>query len=117
MQLNCRVVAAVELLGAVQRGSPAALALAARRVVEALLAALRSPLAAPRVLPAHAHLRRALLPAHAAVGDTIARITLRCASPRLASCRLLACLADRYPLRAGSTSRSATSTPAGRRRT
>ncbi|XP_026329507.1 eIF-2-alpha kinase activator GCN1 isoform X2 [Hyposmocoma kahamanoa] len=80
--LNSRAVAAVKLLAAVQRGSPLALALAARRVVEALLAALRSPLAAPLLLPAHAHLRRALMPAHAVVGDTVARITLRLHKPQ-----------------------------------
>lgn len=107
----------MKLLAAVQRGSPLALALAARRVVEALLAALRSPLAAPLLLPAHAHLRRALMPAHAAVGDTVARITLRSAlfpaPPRLAG----VARDVGNPLRAGSTSRSATSTRVGRRKT
>ncbi|KAJ0180220.1 hypothetical protein K1T71_003624 [Dendrolimus kikuchii] len=81
-ELNSRVVIAVRLLEAVQRGSPLAISLAARHVVLALLAALRSPLAAPRLAPAHLDLRRALLPQYPSLGDTVARVTIRLHKPQ-----------------------------------
>lgn len=71
---------AVRLIAAVQRGSRGALCRAARRVVPAALGALRSPLAAAPAARAFDQLRHALLPPDqrlAAVGDTIARLTLR----------------------------------------
>lgn len=77
LQLNLRVVIAVRLIEAVQRGSAAALCRSARRVVWAVLGALRSPLAAPRLASAYEALRFALLPNHLALGDIIARLTIR----------------------------------------
>lgn len=80
LQLNERLVCAVGLLEAVQRGCPSALRSSARRVVSRVLAALRSPLAAPRLLPAHRRLGAALLPARlpAPLRDHVTRTTLRC---------------------------------------
>ncbi|KAL0893483.1 hypothetical protein ABMA27_013683 [Loxostege sticticalis] len=80
--LNARVVVAVQLLEAVQRGSRLALCQRARLVVAGVLGALRSPLAAPRLVAAHVGLRPALLPRHAVLGDTVARITIRLHSPQ-----------------------------------
>ncbi|KAJ8723024.1 hypothetical protein PYW07_004204 [Mythimna separata] len=80
--LNLRVVIAVKLLEAVQRGSAYALCRGARRVVAAVLGALRSPLAAPRLADAYTHLRFALLPNHSALGDILARLTLRLHKPQ-----------------------------------
>ncbi|XP_060810909.1 stalled ribosome sensor GCN1 [Amyelois transitella] len=80
--LNSRVEAAVRLLAAVQRGSAAALGARARRVLPAVLGALRSPLAAPALAPALLRMRPALLPAHAALGDAVARVTLRLHKPQ-----------------------------------
>ncbi|CAH0604472.1 unnamed protein product [Chrysodeixis includens] len=79
---NQRVVIAVQLLAAVQRGSSAAIARGARRVVPALLAALRSPLAAPRLPHALALLRHALLPQHRPLADLIYRLTIRLHKPQ-----------------------------------
>lgn len=80
--LNSGVVRAVELLEAVQVGSPSSVCVWARRVVWALLAALRSPLAAPRASPAHCRLRAALLPRQQVLGDTVARVSLRLHKPQ-----------------------------------
>ncbi|XP_068630147.1 stalled ribosome sensor GCN1 [Battus philenor] len=80
--LNERVVLAEQLLRAVQAGSAAALCLRARRVVTAVLGALRSPLAAPRLATTFLHLRQALLPRHPVLGDTVARVALRLHKPQ-----------------------------------
>ncbi|XP_028035975.1 eIF-2-alpha kinase activator GCN1 isoform X1 [Bombyx mandarina] len=82
--LNERLVCAVGLLEAVQRGCPSALRSSARRVVSRVLAALRSPLAAPRLLPAHRRLGAALLPARlpAPLRDHVTRTTLRLYKPQ-----------------------------------
>ncbi|XP_053625141.1 stalled ribosome sensor GCN1 isoform X2 [Plodia interpunctella] len=80
--LNSRVEVAVRLLEAVQRGSAQTLRLRARAVTAGALAALRSPLAAPQLVHAHGALRAALLPHHAALGDTVARVTLRLHKPQ-----------------------------------
>ncbi|XP_052737701.1 eIF-2-alpha kinase activator GCN1 [Bicyclus anynana] len=81
-ELYSGVEKAVQLLEATARGSPLALGVSARRVVRAVLLALRSPLAAPRVAPAHLRLRRALLPRHALVAEHVARTTLRLYKPQ-----------------------------------
>lgn len=80
--LNSRVVCAVEVMGAAGRGSASAVRGGARRLVPALLAGLRSPLAATRLAHAHLSLRRALLPLHPALGDTVARVTIRLHKPQ-----------------------------------
>ncbi|PZC79414.1 hypothetical protein B5X24_HaOG216409 [Helicoverpa armigera] len=80
--LNLRVVIAVRLLEAVQKGSATALCRGARRIVPAVLGALRSPLAAPRLADAYGRLRFALLPNHLALGDILARLTLRLHKPQ-----------------------------------
>ncbi|XP_045491112.1 eIF-2-alpha kinase activator GCN1 [Colias croceus] len=80
--LNTRVVSAVRLASAVQAGSASAVRAGARRAVAALLDALRSPLAAPRLVHALLALRPALLPQHAALGDHVARVTIRLHKPQ-----------------------------------
>ncbi|XP_014362251.2 eIF-2-alpha kinase activator GCN1 isoform X1 [Papilio machaon] len=80
--LNERVVVAEQLVSAVQAGSAAAVCQQARHVVSAVLAALRSPLAAPRLAPLYLRLRPALLPRHALLGDTAARVALRLHKPQ-----------------------------------
>lgn len=87
VQLNERVVVAEQLVSAVQAGSAAALCQQARHVVSAVLAALRSPLAAPRLAPLYLRLRPALLPGHALLGDTVARVALR--YPMCTACTIL----------------------------
>ncbi|KAF9795685.1 hypothetical protein SFRURICE_003878 [Spodoptera frugiperda] len=80
--LNRRVVMAVRLVEAAGRGAELALCRGARRLLPAALAALRSPLAAPRLATTYVALRVALLPRHAALGDLIARLTLRLHKPQ-----------------------------------
>ncbi|XP_047528363.1 eIF-2-alpha kinase activator GCN1 [Vanessa atalanta] len=80
--LSGGVERAAALLEAVAAGSPAALGAGARRVLRALLAALRSPLAAPRLAPAHRRLRLALLPRHPQLADHVSRVTLRLHRPQ-----------------------------------
>ncbi|CAG9783453.1 unnamed protein product [Diatraea saccharalis] len=80
--LNARVVAGTDLISAIAVASPRALGTRARVLVPALLAATRSPLAAPALLPAILALRPALLPAHALLGDTVARVTIRLHNPQ-----------------------------------
>lgn len=80
--LNRRVVMAVRLVEAAGRGAELALCRGARRLLPAALAALRSPLAAPRLAATYVALRPALLPRHAALGDLIARLTLRLHKPQ-----------------------------------
>ncbi|CAH2086956.1 unnamed protein product [Euphydryas editha] len=80
--LNSCVEKAVALVEAVSEGSAAALGVQARRIVRAMLAALRSPLAAPRLAPAYRALRRALLPRHPQLADHVARTTLRLHKPQ-----------------------------------
>ncbi|XP_045785525.1 eIF-2-alpha kinase activator GCN1 isoform X2 [Maniola jurtina] len=81
-ELYSGVEKAVQLLEATSRGSPLALGVCARRIVRAILAALRSPLAAPRLAPAHMKLRLALLPQHPLLADHVARTTLRLYKPQ-----------------------------------
>ncbi|CAH0406720.1 unnamed protein product [Chilo suppressalis] len=80
--LNSRVVAATQLVGAVSAGSARAVGTRARALLPALLAATRSPLAAPALVPAVLQLRAPLLPAHALLGDTVARVTIRLHNPQ-----------------------------------
>ncbi|XP_013182147.1 PREDICTED: translational activator GCN1 isoform X1 [Papilio xuthus] len=80
--LNDRVVVAEQLVSAVQAGSASAVCQQARHLVSAVLAALRSPLAAPRLAPLFLRLRPALLPRHALLGDTVARVALRLHKPQ-----------------------------------
>ncbi|CAK1582375.1 unnamed protein product [Parnassius mnemosyne] len=80
--LNDRVVRAVRLLEAVQAGSEMAVCEQARHLVAAVLGALRSPLAAPLLAAAYLRLRPALLPQHAVLGDTVARVALRLHKPQ-----------------------------------
>ncbi|KAI5634478.1 HEAT repeats domain-containing protein [Phthorimaea operculella] len=80
--LNSRLVIGIKLLEAVQRGSPLAICLWARRIVDAVLGALRSPLAAPLVAPHYCTLRAALLPTHVSIATTLARVTIRLHKPQ-----------------------------------
>lgn len=80
--LNRRAEIAVGLVTSVQRGSEAALCRGARRVVPAVLGALRSPLAAAQLAGLYLQLQHALLPNHAAMGDTVARLTVRLLKPQ-----------------------------------
>lgn len=77
LQLNSRVELGVGLVVAVGRGAGGAVGAHARRVVPAVLAALRSPLAAARAAELHCKLGRVLLPRHTALADTLARVTVR----------------------------------------
>ncbi|CAK1552697.1 unnamed protein product [Leptosia nina] len=80
--LNSRVVNAAQLVEAVQRGSPNAICIWARRLVPAVLDGLRSPLAAPTLLQTYWHLKRAMLPQHSILAEHVARVTIRLHKPQ-----------------------------------
>ncbi|XP_072943447.1 stalled ribosome sensor GCN1 isoform X2 [Epargyreus clarus] len=78
-ELNASVSGATELLGAVGAGAAGG---AARRLLGALLAGARSPLAAPHAVRAYLRLRAALLPRRRLLADNVARTTLRLVKPQ-----------------------------------
>ncbi|CAH3879772.1 unnamed protein product [Pieris brassicae] len=80
--LNGRVVRAVRLVEAVGRGSRACVCSEARRLVPALLHALRSPLAASALVQAHCRLGPVLLPRHPVLARHVARTTIRLHKPQ-----------------------------------
>ncbi|XP_059061266.1 LOW QUALITY PROTEIN: stalled ribosome sensor GCN1 [Achroia grisella] len=82
--LEARVSAATGLVAATQRGAVGAVRTAARRLVSGVLAALRSPLAAPQLAPLYCALRPALLPlpAHRPLAALLAAVTLRLHKPQ-----------------------------------